>query len=118
MQHFIGLHWFLLVMQCFAHFTSSLVFAGLHFTDRRTPKKFLWLFQLLLASFANSCQFGGALRFLLDCAAIDLCLVFAIELDCWCPHNDNKLPQRTTAKRVHNPLFLLTFFLLYLWSVD
>jgi hypothetical protein len=38
--------------------TFSLVFAGLHFVERNVPKNFLIL--------ADSCQFSGALQFLLD----------------------------------------------------
>ena len=41
----------------------------------------------------------------------DGCLVFAIELDCWYPDNQEvNLSQGTTSKQVHSILFLLTIF--------
>ena len=74
------------------------------------------IFRLTLAASLDVCQFGGALTFLLDqAAATDSCLVFAIELDCWYPDNEDlDRPQGTSSKQVHHTLFLLPFFLPYL----
>ena len=69
---------------------SSLVFAGLHFVEKCT-KDLLMLFQLILATPADSCRFGGALPFLLDYTnTTDSCLVFAIELDCYYPDSKER----------------------------
>jgi hypothetical protein len=64
---------------------SLLVFSGFRWSSlcrKKCTKELLVVSQLILAASTDSCQFGRALLFLLDCAiATDLCLVFAIELD-------------------------------------
>jgi hypothetical protein len=68
-------------VQCFA---SLLVLSGLHWSSfyrEKLTKELLVVFQLILATSADSCQFGSTLSFLMDHAtATGLCLVFVIEL--------------------------------------
>lgn len=48
-----------------------------------------WKHRLTLATSTDSCQFGRTLQSLLDqMAAVDLCLVFAVGLDCWYPDEE------------------------------
>lgn len=74
------------LLHCYTmeNFTSSLLYAGLCWSSLHTEKHtkgFLVVFLLILATSADSCQFGSTLSFLMDHAtATGLCLVFVIEL--------------------------------------
>lgn len=60
----------------------------------------------ILAALADSCWFGNrALRFLLDSAAIvDSYLVFAIELNCWYPNDEEwNCPKKLLLNRSTTP---------------
>jgi hypothetical protein len=66
------LHWVLLV-----------------FSGEKCAKEFLVMFCMILVASVDSCRFSRALLFLLDSTTgSDLCLVFAIELACWYPINE------------------------------
>ncbi|EDL99963.1 rCG63386 [Rattus norvegicus] len=57
--------------------------ATMKISEREMYHRMSLIFQLIPATFADLYQFGGAFQFLLDhVTATDLCLVFAIELDC------------------------------------
>jgi hypothetical protein len=65
------------------------------------------LLGLILAACADS-RFGGALRFLLDHAiAIDLSLVFVIELDCCYPDNKERNCPKEQGLQLPFPINLL-----------
>lgn len=66
------------------------------------------VFWLIVAASMDFCPFDRALWFVLDqTSTAALCLVLAIELDCWYPNNNEwNCPQRTTSKQVYNSLFL------------
>jgi hypothetical protein len=61
---------------------SKLRWPSLH--KVKCAKEHLVVFQLTLVASTDSCWFSRALLFLLDHASpCDLCLMFAIELECW-----------------------------------
>ena len=107
-------------VQSFSDLASLLVFI----LERKTHKRPSVVFQLTLATSADSCWLCEALGrrevVVLDHATVtDLCLVFATKLYYW--YLDNKewnCLKKTTIKQVLNPHFLLTFFLPNLLSLD
>ena len=92
-------HWPSLAVQCFA---------GLRWSSPHREKhteELLMVLRLTLATSADSCFFGRALRSLLDLVTTtDLCLVFAIEQDYWYPVNkEGNHPKELFLNRPTNP---------------
>jgi hypothetical protein len=67
---------------------ASLVFAGLPFVERNEPENFSCYSSGFLATSDDSRGFGRARLLQLDLdITTDSCL-FAVELDCWSPNNE------------------------------
>ena len=92
-----------MLLHCYVF--PGLPWSALHI--EKCAKEVLVVFLLILAAFADLCQFSRALLFLLDhVAATESCLVFAFEVDCW--YLDNKEwnhPKEILLNRSTTPLY-------------
>lgn len=93
-------------MLCYSYFFSGLcwslvVFTLLHLVERNHTKEFLVVFQLILVTSADSCQFSAALRLLLEpTTTTDSGFLFSIELDGWYPDDkEGNLPKELLINR-------------------